>query len=78
MEQQSRRKRKKGVVVSTKMKDTVVVNVERKIQHPRYKKVVGLKKKYYAHTVNKELAVGDTVVIEETRPISKLKAWRVV
>jgi small subunit ribosomal protein S17 len=80
MEQQSRasRKLKKGVVVSNKMQKTVVVKVTRTLRHPRYGKVVEQAKKYYAHNEDKPLQIGDTVTIMETRPLSKLKRWRVV
>lgn len=81
MDQQERnaRKVKKGIVVSDKMQSTVVVKVERVIAHPRYDKVVARSKKYYAHCEEAEKPkVGSEVCIMETRPISKLKRWRVV
>ena len=62
-----------GDVVSTKMQKTVVVRVERKFRHPLYKKVITRHKKLKAHNEKLELAVGDRVEIEETRPISKDK-----
>ena len=71
------RKTKKGVVVSNKMEKTVVVKVERTIRHPLYDKIVTRAKKYYAHSET-PLQVGDEVKIIETRPLSKLKRWRVV
>ncbi|MFV0339927.1 MAG: 30S ribosomal protein S17 [Parachlamydiaceae bacterium] len=79
MEQEgrNRRKVKKGTVVSNKMVKTVVVKVERTFRHPEYQKVITRAKKYYAHNDSKELNVGDTVTIVETRPLSKLKRWRV-
>jgi len=75
-----RKKRKilEGVVVSNKMEKTVVVKVSRKMRHPRYQKLVERWKKYYAHNESESLAEGDPVVIMETRPLSKLKRWRVV
>lgn len=74
-----RRKVRKGVVVSTKMAKTVTVRVERTMRHPQYGKVIRLSKKYYAHDEEPgTLREGDTVTIVETRPISKLKRWRVV
>lgn len=76
--QVSNRKLKKGTVVSNKMQKTVVVNVNRTFQHPRYGKVITRGKKYYAHNEGKELQIGDQVQIVETRPLSKLKRWRVV
>lgn len=75
---QNRRKIKKGIVVSNKMDKTVVVKVERTIRHPRYEKVVTRAKKYYAHNESTPLNIGDEVKIMETRPLSKLKRWRVV
>lgn len=77
-EGQNSRKVKKGIVVSNKMQKTVVVKVERTIRHPRYKKVVTRAKKYYAHNESTPLNIGDEVKIMETRPLSKLKRWRVV
>jgi len=71
------RKRKTGVVLSNKMEKTVTVRVSRRVKHPRYGKVITMWKKYYAHT-DAPLEVGQNVEIEETRPMSKLKRWRVV
>lgn len=73
------RKIKRGVVVSNKMQKTVIVKVERTERHPRYDKVITRVKKYYAHYDNPDqpLNVGDSVTIVETRPLSKLKRWRV-
>lgn len=80
MEEQERgnRKVKKGIVVSNKMQKTVVVKVERTYRHPLYDKVVTRGKKYYAHNDSATLNIGDEVKIIETRPLSKLKRWRVV
>lgn len=72
------RKTRVGVVVSNKMNKTVVVKVERRTAHKKYRKVMTLSKRYYAHDENNELKVGDRVEIMETRPVSKLKRWRVV
>jgi small subunit ribosomal protein S17 len=66
-----------GTVVSDKMNKTVTVLVERKVKHPLYGKIIRLSKKYHAHDENNEYGMGDLVVIEECRPISKTKAWRV-
>ena len=74
----SRRKTQKGVVVSNKMDKTVVIKLERTFPHPQYGKVVTRAKKIYAHNDAKEVKVGDIVEVEETRPLSKLKRWRVV
>ena len=67
-----------GVVVSDKADKTVVVRVERRVMHPVMKKVVRKSKKFHAHDENNEFQVGDRVRIEECRPISKLKSWRVL
>ncbi|MBW7960325.1 30S ribosomal protein S17 [Patescibacteria group bacterium] len=67
-----------GKVVSTKMNKTVVIVVERKLIHPRYRKVITVHKKYKAHNERQVLNTGDRVKIEETRPISKDKRFIVV
>ena len=67
-----------GRVVSDKMDKTVTVLVERRVPHPLYGKFVGRSKKYHAHDEKNECHTGDMVVIEECRPLSKTKAWRVV
>ena len=67
-----------GVVVSDKMDKTVVVNVERRKQHPLYKKFIRLSKKYVAHDEGNSCKAGDLVQIEECRPISKRKSWVVI
>lgn len=67
----------KGTIVSDKMEKTVVVKVERIKQHPKYKKRYWVYKKYKAHVEKGDYKVGDKVVIEECRPISKDKHWRV-
>jgi len=72
------RKEKEGVVVSTKMQKTVTVRVDRTFLHPEYPKVVTRGKKYYAHCEGFDVKEGQKVRISETRPISKLKRWRVV
>ena len=72
------RKMHKGVVVSTKMTNTAIVKVERTFPHPKYGKVITRGKKYYAHCESPEVKEGDTVTIVETRPLSKLKRWRVL
>lgn len=65
-----------GVVTSAKMQKTIVVKVTRATQHPLYHRVVRSGKKYYAHDESNEAKVGDTVRIVSTRPLSKLKRWR--
>jgi len=79
-EQTSRAKRKErmGEVISNKMAKTIIVRVERRFPHRRYKKVVTGYKKFYAHDEKSEAKVGDRVRIEETRPLSKTKRWRLV
>jgi len=67
----------KGIVVSTKMDKTLVVKVSRKLRHPRYNKVVTRYKKYYAHDELNRYKEGDNVTLVATRPISKLKKWKV-
>jgi small subunit ribosomal protein S17 len=67
-----------GVVVSDKQDKTVVVRVERRYTHPVMKKTVRSSKKYYAHDEKNEFHVGDNVMIEERRPMSKLKRWEVI
>lgn len=71
------RKTRIGVVVSDKAEKTVTVQVERRFAHPLYGKQVGKTKKYHAHDENNEFLVGDKVRIIETRPLSKMKRWRV-
>ena len=71
------RKQLSGVVVSDSMNKTVVVNVVRRFPHPVYKKYVTNSKKYYAHDENNKCEKGDTILIEESKPLSKLKRWRV-
>jgi small subunit ribosomal protein S17 len=67
-----------GTVVSDKQNKTVVVKVERRFTHPLFRKTVRRTKNYHAHDENQTFKVGDTVTIEETAPISRLKRWRVV
>jgi small subunit ribosomal protein S17 len=67
-----------GRVVSDKMEKTVTVVVERKVKHPLYGKYVTRSRKYHAHDQNNEFHPGDLVTIEECRPLSKTKAWKVV
>ncbi len=72
------RKERVGEVIGNKMNKTIVVRVERRFPHPRFKKVVTGYKKFYAHDEKNEAKVGDRVRIEETRPMSKIKRWRLV
>ena len=75
---QSKRKTKVGRVVSDKMDKTIVVSVERLARHPLYKRVVRLSTKFKAHDETNDAHVGDTVMIEESRPLSATKRWRLV
>lgn len=72
------RKVRVGVVVSDKMDKTIVLEVERKTQHPQYKRVIKRTTRFKAHDENNECRVGDKVKVMETRPLSKDKRWRVV
>lgn len=76
--ERAQRKTRIGKVVSDKMEKTVVVAVETKMRHPIYKRTITTTKKFKAHDENNSAHVGDTVVIMETRPLSKDKRWRVV
>lgn len=80
MNTESRGKRKEniGVVISNRMEKTVIVKVSRKIRHDKYSKVIERTKKYYAHDDSDAIEIGQKVRIMETRPLSKLKRWRVV
>lgn len=78
MKEQRQRKVRIGTVISGRMEKTVVVKVERVFRHPDYSKVVKSFKKYYAHNTLGNLEEGTKVSIVETRPLSKLKRWRVI
>jgi len=71
-------KERTGEVVSTKMAKTIVVRVKRRIPHPRFRKIVTSYKKFYAHDEKQEANQGDTVLIRETRPMSRTKRWALV
>src|SRR5687767_10368281 len=73
-----KRKEKVGRVVSDKMDKTIVVSVERLARHPLYKRVIRLSTKFKAHDEENEARIGDTVLIEESRPLSATKRWRLV
>ncbi len=77
-EKRAHRKERVGSVLSANMAKTIIVRVERRYPHPKFKKVVTGYKKFYAHDEKGEAKVGDRVRIEETRPISKTKRWRLV
>jgi len=72
------RKQRHGQVIGNKMAKTIVVRVERRFPHPRFRKVVKAYKKFYAHDEKGEAKPGDWVRIEETRPLSKTKRWRLI
>lgn len=72
------RKERVGIVTSDKMNKSITVVVERKVMHPKYGKFVKMSSKFMAHDEKSEAHVGDTVRISETRPLSKLKRWRLV
>src|SRR5579883_768953 len=74
-QKESRRNEKVGTVVSTRMQKTIVVEVEMRKAHPKYKRVMKINKKFYAHDEQNTARVGDMVRIRETRPLSKLKRW---
>lgn len=80
MEQNTRKLRRTitGVVTSDKMDKSITVTVERKVMHPKYGKYLKKSKKYHAHDESNEAKSGDLVKIMETRPLSKLKRWRLV
>ena len=78
METRNTRKTRTGKVVKNKMEKSIIVAIERKVAHPLYKKYFKRTTKFYAHDEKNEAGVGDTVKIMETRPLSKLKRWRLV
>jgi small subunit ribosomal protein S17 len=78
MAERNLRKTKLGVVSSNKMDKTITVKVERKVKHPLYGKFLKKTNKFHAHDENNECSIGDTVKIMESRPMSKLKRWRLV
>src|SRR6185295_13419913 len=78
VETRGNRKERVGEVISNKMAKTIVVRVERRFPHPQYRKVITAYTKFYAHDEKNEAKPGDRVRIQETRPLSKLKRWRLV
>jgi small subunit ribosomal protein S17 len=78
MEQRSLRKERIGLVTGSKMDKSIVVSVEAREKHPKYGKFIKKTKKFMAHDEKNECGLGDTVKIMETRPLSKLKRWRMV
>ncbi len=78
MEERNLRKVRVGKVVSNKMDKTITVAIEDHIRHPKYKKIIKRTVKLYAHDENNSCNVGDKVSVMETRPLSKMKRWRLV
>ena len=78
MEERNLRKERIGVVVSTKMDKSIVVAVKRKVKHPIYGKFINKTRKLMAHDEENSCSIGDTVLISETRPLSKNKTWRLI
>jgi small subunit ribosomal protein S17 len=76
--ERNKRKTREGLVVSNHMNKTIVVAVERQFRHPRYEKIIRRTSKQYAHDDNNQCQIGDKVKVAETRPLSKLKRWRLV
>jgi len=76
--ERNKRKTKEGRVVSDRMNKTIVVAVERHFRHPRYEKIIRRTSKLFAHDEKNECHVGDKVKVMETRPLSKLKRWRLL
>jgi small subunit ribosomal protein S17 len=75
MESQSKRRTLTGTVVSDKMEKTIVVQVERTVIHPKYKKFISRRTKYMAHDPESKCGIGDLVIIMESRPLSRQKRW---
>ena len=73
----NRRKVREGLVISVKMQETAVIGVIERVRHPRYAKTVQRTKRLYAHNTDTALKPGDRVRVQETRPLSKLKRWRI-
>jgi small subunit ribosomal protein S17 len=74
----NRRKVREGLVLSVKMQNTAVIGVVDRVRHPRYAKTVQRTKRLYAHNTDEALKPGDRVRLQETRPLSKLKRWRII
>lgn len=78
MKERGQRKIRKGKVVSNKPNKTIIVQVERLVQHPKYKKFIKRRSKLYAHDEKNECQMGDVVEVIESRPLSRLKRWRLL
>jgi small subunit ribosomal protein S17 len=72
------RKTRQGIVISNRMDKTITVQLDRTMRHPLYSKIVHRRAKLYAHDENNEAGIGDKVMVMETRPLSKMKRWRLV
>jgi small subunit ribosomal protein S17 len=77
-EKRNNRKIRQGIVVSAKMDKGIVVRIDRTMKHPLYKKVIKTSSKLYAHDEKNDAKFGDVVRVMETRPLSKLKRWRII
>jgi len=77
-QERSQRKTRSGEVISNKMDKTVIVKTVTRVPHPRFGKIIKQVKKFHVHDENNEAKVGDRVAIMETRPLSKLKRWRLI
>lgn len=75
---ETKRRRISGVIVSDKMKDTAVVSVQRLVKHPKYGKFMKINKRFKAHNALNEYKMNDVVIIEECRPLSKDKHWKII
>ena len=78
MAERGLRKTRQGIVISNRMDKTITVQIDRTMQHPLYSKIVHKRAKLYAHDENNEAGIGDKVMVMETRPLSKMKRWRLV
>lgn len=78
MQQRANRKKRTGIVINNKMDKTIVVRLDRTTKHPIYKRIIKQSSKFMVHDEKKEAKVGDRVKIQETRPFSKNKRWRLV
>lgn len=78
MNKKRKKRRFKGIVISNKMEKTIVVKVERTKMHPKYKKIYKIHKKYKVHDPKNQAKIGDKVIFEECRPISKDKKWKLL
>jgi len=78
MAERNARKTRQGIVVSDRMNKTIAIELTRTMRHPEYNRIVRRRSKLYAHDENNECGIGDLVQVMETRPLSKMKRWRLV